>query len=222
MAWFVELADRHGAIVLAPLFPVGIPDGEDDGAYKRLAAHGLRFDLVLLAMIEDAARTWRIETERFFLFGFSGGGHFAHRFLLVHPQRLCGVSVAAPGIVTLPVAEHSWWVGTADMVTVFGRSLDRNALARVPVHAVVGEDDTETWEITPQPGGVWDRPEYRLAGADRPARLAALVEALRDLGTDVLHESVPGVAHQGAPLAARACNFFDRLLAGPDSMEEPG
>jgi predicted esterase len=210
---FIELADRHGAIVLAPLFPAGITHPEDMSSYKLLHEAGLRYDSILLAMVEQAAARWRIAADRFLLFGFSGGAHFAHRFLYARPDRLMGVSIAAPGIVTLPDDSHPWWVGTGDMRARFGHPLDRAAVARVPIHAAVGAEDNETWEITVRPGSRWAMPGDALAGPDRPARLAALVAGLRGLGATVEHEVVPGVAHHHAPLAARAAAFFDRLLS---------
>jgi predicted esterase len=218
-AWFTEVAQRHGAVVLAPLFPAGIAGAEDESSYKLLHAHGLRYDAILLAMVDQAAAKWRIDPERFLLFGFSGGAHFAHRFLYARPDRVAGVSIAAPGVVTLPDERHDWWVGVRDMRLRFGHALDRAAIARVPVHAVVGAEDTETWEITIRSGSAWAMPGDDLAGPDRPGRLAALVRGLRELGADVLHETVPGVAHRGAPLAERAAAFFDRILT---ASSEPG
>ena len=34
--------------------------------------------------------------QRFALFGYSGGGHFVHRFFMLHPQRLWALSIGAP------------------------------------------------------------------------------------------------------------------------------
>ncbi|KAJ7797519.1 hypothetical protein B0H14DRAFT_54885 [Mycena olivaceomarginata] len=80
-----------------PLFPAGIIDPYDVHNYKHILYRGIRFDEVLLGMVAQAGGVWRVETERFWLHGFSGGGQFAHRFLYLHPQRLHGVSIGAPG-----------------------------------------------------------------------------------------------------------------------------
>jgi predicted esterase len=212
-SWFADIAQRHGAVVLAPLFPAGIAAPDDENSYRMLHAHGMRYDAILLAMVDQAAAKWRIAADRFLLFGFSGGAHFAHRFLYARPDRLAGVSIAAPGVVTLPDGAHDWWVGVRDMRARFGHALDAAAVARVPVHAVIGAEDTDTWEIAIRPGSAWSMPGDDLAGADRPSRLNALVAGLRALGADVLHEAVPGVAHRGAPLAERSAAFFDRILS---------
>jgi pimeloyl-ACP methyl ester carboxylesterase len=87
-------------------FPAGIGDPNDLHNYKFIDYQGILFDLVLLAMFEKVAARWHIRTDRFALHGFSGGGQFAHRFLLLHPDRLHGVSIGAPGRVTLPTSER--------------------------------------------------------------------------------------------------------------------
>ena len=98
---FIDFAEANDCIVLAPLFPVGIPSQGDLSNYKLIRAGDIRFDHVLLAMVEELARKYRVDAERFLLYGFSGGGHFAHRFFYLHPKRLAGVSIGAPGVVTL-------------------------------------------------------------------------------------------------------------------------
>lgn len=59
-----------------------------------------QFDHVLLAMVDEIAPL-PLAAGRFLMHGFSGGGHFAHRFFSLHPRRLLGASIGAPGMVTL-------------------------------------------------------------------------------------------------------------------------
>ena len=42
----------------------------------------MRFDLLLLAMVDEVERKYGIDARRFCLFGFSGGGQFVHRFYM--------------------------------------------------------------------------------------------------------------------------------------------
>src|SRR6266851_448125 len=92
---FMELRDRfqdfgaaHNALILSPLFPVGVGgDGNADG-YKYLSEQGVRYDRVLLGMVLEVEDRWAVRFPRFGLFGFSGGAQFANRFLLLWPQRL--------------------------------------------------------------------------------------------------------------------------------------
>jgi len=51
------------------LFPAGIIDPDDLHNFKFLEYRGIRFDLVLLAMIDEVNRRVPLETERFLLHG---------------------------------------------------------------------------------------------------------------------------------------------------------
>lgn len=194
---FARFAEHHGCLVLAPLFPCGIgrPGELDD--YKWIAYDGIRFDHVLLAMVDEVAATWGVRAERLLLHGFSGGGHFAHRFLYLHPRRLRGVSIGAPGVVTLLDPDRSWWVGVRDLEARFGRPLDLEAIRAVPVQTVIGGADTETWEIAIEPGGPLWMDGAELAGTNRLQRLDALRASLERHGVAVRHDVVPGAAHDG-------------------------
>src|SRR5690606_16426524 len=104
------------------------------------------------------------------------------RFLYLHPERLLGASVGAPGIVTLLDRHHDWWVGVRDFEERFGKPLDLEAIRRVPVQLVVGGADTETWEITIPPANPWWMEGADLAGATRIERIRALQASLEAQG----------------------------------------
>lgn len=88
-----------------------------------------------------------IDTRRFCLHGFSGGGQFTHRFFYLHPRRLSAVSIGAPGRVTPAGPSQPWWLGTDGFAEVFGRDPDIESMRAVPVQMVVGDRDVDTWEI---------------------------------------------------------------------------
>ena len=48
-----ELADRDHVAVLAPLFPGGLIQRDDFNSYKLLSCDGVRYDQILLDMIDD-------------------------------------------------------------------------------------------------------------------------------------------------------------------------
>ncbi|KAJ6581036.1 poly hydrolase [Mycena capillaripes] len=182
-----DFCETHRVAVLAPLFPAGIIDPTDVHNYKALLYRGIRFDLVLLSMLAQAAAIWRIDTERFFLHGFSGGGQFAHRFLYLHPTRLRGVSIGAPGSITRPTSAHAWPTGLGDVHSVFGIEPDFAAIARVPVQLLVGEKDTD--------GGMLSADA--VAGPHRVARVRYLHTALAGRGVASELTVVPKVGHDG-------------------------
>ena len=86
-------------------------------------------------MIDDMAARYEgcIETEKFFLFGHSGGGQFVHRFLYLHPDRLKAVNIGAPGRPTYLDFEENFYWGVKDFKQVFGQELDLPAIRKVPV-----------------------------------------------------------------------------------------
>lgn len=207
------LSERTGAVVLAPLFPIGSTAPDDEPGYKFGLFRGLRYDQALLAMAEDAARRLPIDTRRFALAGYSGGGQFALRFLLLQPHRLHAVSIGAPGYVTLLDPSLPWWVGTQDFAAVFGHAPDFMAMRRVAVHLVVGEEDTETEVIRVPPGHpLWVR-GAEAQGPTRIARIEALAASLRDNGIAVALDLVPGVGHSGEGTFPAVEAFLEPHLA---------
>lgn len=204
--------ERHGCIVLAPLFPCGIIEPGDRENYKLIGFRDVRFDLVLLDMLEEARQKYRIDAARFLLHGFSGGGHFAHRFFYLHPDRLLGVSIGAPGMITLIDPSTPWWLGTGDLRERFGVPLRLDEMRKVPVQMVIGGDDTATWEINNRDSPGWIA-GADAAGATRLERLAALRDNYERAGISVRHDIVPGVAHDGSRLLEPVRSFFAATLA---------
>lgn len=97
----VDLADRVGAAVLAPLFPAGIVDPNDSHNHKFVRYGDVRYDLILPSTIDEGAQRWPgIEAEKFYLVGFSGGGQFVSRSFYLHSRRLKRVGIGSPETVT--------------------------------------------------------------------------------------------------------------------------
>ncbi|MFG1955657.1 hypothetical protein [Micromonospora sp. NPDC048830] len=209
MASFCE---KERVVVLAPLFPAGIDDPDDLHNYKFIEYRGLRFDTLLLDMIDEAAQRVPIDTSRFMLHGFSGGGQFAHRFLYLHPDRLMAVSVGAPGRLTLLDDTSDWWLGTRNVRELFGVDIDLPAIRGVPVQLVIGELDIETWETNDRSGSNWlDGLEKQ--GNNRRERMETFRGNLRQNGIDPRVDIVPGVAHDGRAVLPVVREFFADVLA---------
>ena len=180
-------------------------DGNADG-YKRLQEGALRYDQLLLEMVDELAEVLARRFERFNLFGFSGGGHFAHRFYYLHPERLRAVCVGACGGITRLDAEQDWWLGVRNVRAVFGREIDIDRMRRVPAQLLIGERDREILPIPPQ--------YLSILGEIEPTRMGlsdALLANWRRHGLDVEQVVVPGVAHEGLALVDQAALFFERV-----------
>lgn len=201
-------ADEHHCLILCPLFPCGIPEPRSTENYKFVSFKGIRFDLLLLSMIDEVAAIYRLDARRFDLFGFSGGAHFAHRFFYVHPERLAAVAVDAPGVVTLLDFDRDWWCGVRNFSSIFAKELNLEAMRAVAVQTIVGSEDTATWEIAVQPGWPFWMEGITASGSTRVERLAALRDSWQQAGIEVEHLIVPGAGHE--LLLSPALDFFGR------------
>lgn len=210
---FVDFAEQEQCIILAPLFPCGIIEPGELNNYKFIEYHGIHYDHVLLEMVDEIAQAYRLDASRFLMYGFSGGGHFAHRFFYLHPRRLLGVSIGAPGVVTLLDEGHDWWVGVRDLEARFGIALDLPAMREAPVQMVIGGDDTETWEITIAPHHARWMPGADIQGVNRQDRMASLKASFERHGIAVRQDTVPGVGHDGYGLLDPVQAFFRGVLA---------
>jgi len=205
--YFVALAEETGCVVLAPLFaPAGGAANPDPNGFKFLRSSHADYDRVLLDLVEVAGERLACARERFFLFGFSGGAQFAHRFLYVHPTRLNAVSIAAPGMVTLIDPARPAWVGTQGLGALCGNDLDLPQVQRVAVQLLVGSDDANS-----HVGGA-GRELYDHAGGNRVERLRTLRTNYQAYGIRVSHREVPGAGHDFEPLAAAAVPFLRRQI----------
>jgi len=135
---FRAFAEEPQCVVLAPLFPSGILEPRELNNYKFIKFHDIRYDQVLLSMIDEVAQYYGLNAARFLLHGFSGGGQFVHRFFYLHSTRLLGVSIGAPGMVTLFDQERDWHCGIRGFEREFGVSPDIESMRAVAVQTVIG------------------------------------------------------------------------------------
>lgn len=209
---FADLAVERDCIILAPLFAANMTSANDLSSYKFIRYGGINYDDILFAMVAEVAAKYRLRSERFSLYGFSGGGHFTHRMFILHPERLEAVSIGAPGLVTLLDSSKAWWAGTSDLENRFGRALNLDAMRKVPVQMVIGDQDTDTWEITLDRTSEWWVDGANDAGVTRLDRIAALKKSFENHGIAVRLDYVPGVAHLGAAMFPTVAAFFAEVL----------
>ncbi|SFJ94936.1 alpha/beta hydrolase [Amycolatopsis sacchari] len=200
---FIPFAEEHGVIVVVPLFPVGLNGPDDVDNYKTIDSGGVRFDLVVLDILEEVRHRWHARTDRVLLCGHSGGGQFANRFLFLHPDRVIAVAVGAPGSVTVLDEALDWPEGIADTERRFGIPVDPAAVARIPVLLVVGSEDD----------GRADLAAMGRAGRSRPEELSRLRESLAQHGSPVRMVVVPGVGHSAPGTRAPVVEFLTTQLA---------
>lgn len=201
-------SERRGAVIVAPLFPAGLTGPDDLDSYKAIESHGVRFDQVLFDLLGEVNARWGVDVSRFYLVGHSGGGQFVLRMLLLHPHRLAGAAISAPGRITLVDPEQPWPRGTADTRQRFGIDVDAAAVAAVPVLLTAGEGDADPSVLIAQRDA--SQEGY---GATRVERLATLAANLRENGANVTVELAPGAGHQGDPTLEIQQRFLDELIS---------
>lgn len=185
-------AERYGVILVSPCFPKQEHSGYQ---WLGLEGRGRRADHALEVVLAEVGSLTGADTRHIYVFGFSGGAQFAHRFTMAYPERVNGAVIASAGWFTFPDSATPYPYG-------IGASQERSDLRfvpdrflRVPMTVLVGGDDTGSQSLRSNPE--LDRQQ----GAVRRERARRWVEAMRDaaiargLPPRVTFEEVPGIHH---------------------------
>ena len=223
-------ADSMPCAVMQPLFPAGIEGPNDLDSYKYLKSETFRSDLALISMLQEVETRWHyIDTMKIYLMGFSGGGQFVQRFLLLYPERLVAVSIGAPGKLTSIEKDQRWPKGIQDIQEIFGRSIDMISIKAVKIHMVVGNEDTGVhggndfvkWQMSMKTkmtgltdGGIafTDNIDSEKSKEGRLAALQHMHRLWRDAGIESYLDIVDGVGHSAEGVRASVLQFFGSLL----------
>lgn len=175
LAAFAPLAEISGRILIAPLFSKARCK-----RYQQLVVDPCQADEALLATLRTVAAKTGHDMGKVDLFGFSGGAQFAHRFAMMHPERVGRLAVASAGWYTLPDYQEAFPYGLAG--TVKGRERFRPKLPdflAIPTLVMVGEKDLV------RDGSLRQRPELdRRQGLTRVERAARWTQAMRQAAAD--------------------------------------
>jgi len=170
---FQAAAEAHGWVLVAPEFLE-----TRHGDYQRLGrvGRGPRADRALEDLIDACAKRFDLRFGRRFLFGFSAGGQFVHRYLMAHPQRVTAAVVGAPGWYTFPDPRRAYPHGMRVGRELPGVRMVPTEFLKTPVLVVVGSRDFQRDRSLRQTAGV-DRQQ----GQDRLERAVRWVEAMNRL-----------------------------------------
>lgn len=139
-ALFAPFAERHGVVMVVPLFESGrFPD------YNCLGreGQGARSDYALERIIDEAGSLTGTNTETIYLFGYSAGGQFAHRFVMAYPERVGRCVIGAAGWYTFPDPALAYPQGIGTFPDLPGVHPVPERFLQVPTHVVVGALDTQ-------------------------------------------------------------------------------
>ena len=140
--------ETYGTVLAVPLFTRA-----QYGDYQRLGRTGLgkRSDLALNLMAAEVASSTGAVADRFYLFGFSGGAQFAHRYAMAHPHRVAGAVFASAGWYTLPDARRRYPYGTRPSNRLPGVRFDAEEFLCVPMTVLVGANDDTQQDVRRNP-----------------------------------------------------------------------
>jgi pimeloyl-ACP methyl ester carboxylesterase len=125
------------ATIIAPLFTK-----EDFGQYQQFAIRKpgqTRADAALIALLGALAAEHGLDLARIRLFGFSGGAQMAHRFAMLHPDRVERLCVVSAGWYAMPDPALAWPYGIGDGS---GAPLMGPDFLAIPTTVIVGNRDT--------------------------------------------------------------------------------
>lgn len=138
---FAPYAEQYGVILIAPYFSENhFPD------YQRLGrkGRGKRADLALQEIIKDISKLTGINLpEKIYIFGYSGGAQFAHRYMLAYPKQVAKVVLGAPGWYTFPDISQKFPKGIQASPTLPHLTFNPSDFLRIPACVLVGEFDKQ-------------------------------------------------------------------------------
>lgn len=215
-ALFAPRAAALGRIVVAPRF-----DALRWPRYQRL---GEGADAALLGLLDQLQAADVIaSTECVDLCGFSGGAQFAHRFAMLHPQRIGRLCLASAGWYTFPDASpYPYGLGAARRGGGARAARMQSRLdefLRLPIDVCVGERDHRR-DANTRGGDDIDRQQgqHRRARASRWSEALAIEAAVRGIVPRIRFKVLPDCGHNFRHCVRRG-GLVDEVLREPVAPE---
>ncbi|OFZ20245.1 MAG: hypothetical protein A2X94_15330 [Bdellovibrionales bacterium GWB1_55_8] len=188
---YKSFAEKYRAVLIAPHFP---QTRYDD--YQRLGRDGARADLALKSIVSEVRELTGASSGKFYLFGYSGGGQFCHRYAMAHPDDIARYAVGAAGWYTFPDTSVEYPQGTLNTGDLENVVFDPARYLRVPGAVFVGDLDTALDSSLNQSESINLQQGY--TRFERGQRwIDEMSDAAQNSGLNSLFEfhSLPGCAH---------------------------
>ena len=190
---FAPYAERYRVVLVAPYFPKkNFPD------YQRLGrvGQGDRADQVLQKIVTEVGELTGARSDKLYLFGYSGGAQFVHRYMLAFPERVAKLVVGAAGWYTFPDPHLSYPKGIKPSPQLPGDAFVADEFLQVPACVVVGKQDVNREANLDQAPGIDRHQGYTRVERGRNW-IAAMQKAAREKGyaTPYVFRTVPRTAH---------------------------
>ncbi|MHA1340495.1 MAG: hypothetical protein ACTSRZ_10205 [Promethearchaeota archaeon] len=198
-----NISESENVILIAPHF-----DFKVFSHYQILNIWGIRADLRLIELF-NAFNYWlNLTSTRFYIFGFSGGGQFVHRFVLTHPEYIERAVAGAPGWYTFP--NHTLYPYGIDTSFYHPRSLEfklEEAL-NANLGLIVGENDTL------RTSNLLTTPQADMQGYNRLERSKNWFNSMKNLAEanswpfNFEYKIVPNAGHSNSKMIPDSINFL--------------
>jgi pimeloyl-ACP methyl ester carboxylesterase len=153
-----------------------------------------------------------------YLFGYSGGGQFVHRYTMAHPDCVRSFVVGAAGWYTFPNADEPFPLGIGESPDLPDVKFEPNRFLAVPGSVLVGERDTfPGTALRKTPRVREEQGQSRFERGRRWVDAMNAASAAAGLSTHYTFESLSRSPHSFAKSVARgdmAKRVFERLF-GP-------
>lgn len=135
---FAPFAEQYGCIVIAPYFPRDRFNG-----YQRLGINGKgeRADWALDNIIAEVEVLTGANTEKLYMFGYSGGAQFVSRYTMIYPLRVARTVLASAGWYTYLDLSQDYPIGIKRIKNHREVNFELVKILSVPTCVLVGEKD---------------------------------------------------------------------------------
>ncbi|MBC8493063.1 MAG: hypothetical protein H8D43_04685 [Chloroflexi bacterium] len=142
--------------------------------------------------------------ERVLMMGYSSAGMFAHRFTMLHPDRVKAVWLGGEAPAPLPVTELdgrplNYPLGVHDIQALTGEPFDLETYRTIPHFVCVGENDVNPENDTTTYTDVFTEAHRRFIrshfGSTNPERIRFFYECLVSIGVPAEFHLYEGTGH---------------------------
>ncbi len=186
------LSDATRRAIIAPCFTV-----EQHKRYQRLGKgiDGLRADRYFDACLNEAARYYGLQTERFLLVGYSGGAQFGHRYAMIYPHRVASLIAIAAGWYTYPDPNTSYPYGIATAGKLRAVRMNPEAFLRIPMTVLVGANDLDSVNLRRSSRLDRHQGKNRVERARRWVLAMRMAARLYRVDATISYQEVPEISH---------------------------
>ncbi|ARP93264.1 alpha/beta hydrolase [Bordetella genomosp. 13] len=212
--YWIDVADRHKLLIVAPTFSETIWPGVESYNNGRVFSPGGNprhvdgWTYALPArVLADIRAAGVSDCERVYLFGHAGGGQFVHRLMSSQSHApFHAVAIGNPGWYTLPTLDLPFPEGLGGVGLSDGH-VER--LLSYPLLILAGDQDIATeGPYLPSDEAALRQGPHRYARAHHYLEAGRAEAARRGVPCNWTLQSVPGIGHDGRAMSAVCASLW--------------